>query len=198
MRGESTYKSQMQWYGGEKLIWNSGQGYISTHKPHPHRQHVMHTYNMSCTLKHDTHSYMYTVGGRESGRDAAVNHVYTYVQETQEWEKSIPPRALPTVITYNSGIPVCGGLGRDRMVEVFNSETAQWYTAAPLPVACKYMQLTIINDTCYLGGGGILSPSCMPHCPVSSSPAHHMSNKYLLNSSQYGPCFLTCPSMIVH
>ena len=99
-----------------------------------------------------------TVGGLD-GRGAAVNHVYTYVQETQQWEKSIPPmptpRQWPTVITYNSSIAVCGGYAGDRVVEVFNSEFVQWHTAAPLPVACEYKQLTIINDTCYLGGGGI-------------------------------------------
>ena len=121
-----------------------------------------------------------TVGGGD-GRGAFVNHVYTYVQETQQWEKSIPPmptpRRFPTVITYSSGIAVCGGVGGDRVVEVFNSEAAQWHTAAPLPVACEYMQLTIINDTCYLGGGALsssLSRSIMcaslPSLFQSSSP----------------------------
>ena len=119
-----------------------------------------------------------TVGGMD-GRLATVNHVYTYVQETQQWEKSIPPmptpRLLPTVITYNSSIAVCGGRGRDRVVEVFNSEAAQWHTAAPLPVACEYMQLTIINDTCYLGGGGLRSSrsimcASLPSLFQSSSP----------------------------
>ena len=120
-----------------------------------------------------------TVGGVD-GRGAVVNHVYTYVQETQQWEESIPPmptpRQLPTVITYNSSIAVCGGLEGDRVVEVFNSEAAQWHTAAPLPVAvaCVYMQLTIINDTCYLGGGLSLGRSIMcaslPGLFQSSSP----------------------------
>ena len=119
-----------------------------------------------------------TVGGR-GGRGATVNHVYTYVQETQQWEKSIPPmptpRRCPTVITYNSSIAVCGGGRGERVVEVFNSETAQWHTAAPLPVACEYMQHTIINDTCCLGGGG-LSPTrsimcaSLPSLFQSSSP----------------------------
>ena len=119
-----------------------------------------------------------TVGG-EDGR-GAVNHVYTYVQETQQWEKSIPPiptpRQLPTVITYNSSIAVCGGKGGGRVVEVFNSEAAQWHTAAPLPVACEYMQLTIINDTCYLGGGRTVSSTrsimcaSLPSLFQSSSP----------------------------
>ena len=116
-------------------------------------------------------------GGDESG--ATVNHVYTYVQETQQWEKSIPPMPtpclLPTVITYNSSIVVCGGSGRERVVEVFNSESAQWHTAAPLPVACKYMQLTIINDTCYLGGGALSSTrsimcASLPSLFQSSAP----------------------------
>ena len=120
-----------------------------------------------------------TVGGLGCG---TVNQVYTYVQETQQWEKSIPPmptpRLWPTVITYNSSIAVCGGMGvgRDRVVEVFNSEAAQWHTAAPLPVACAYMQHTIINDTCYLGGGGVYSPTrsimcaSLPSLFQSSSP----------------------------
>ena len=120
-----------------------------------------------------------TVGGLD-GRLAYVNHVYTYVQETQQWEKSIPPmptrRQLPTVITYNSSIAVCGGYGGVRVVEVFNSEAAKWHTAAPLPVACAYMQLTIINDTYYLGGGRAPSSSrsimyaSLPSLFQSSSP----------------------------
>ena len=120
-----------------------------------------------------------TVGG-EDGRGAFVNYVYKYVQETQQWEMSIPPMPtphwLPNVFTYNSSIAVCGGIGGERVVEVFNSEAAQWHTAAPLPVACRYMQLTIINDTCYLGGGGINSPTrsimcaSLPSLFQSSSP----------------------------
>ena len=118
-----------------------------------------------------------TVGGWD-GRGAAVNHVYTYVQETQQWEKSIPPmptpRRWPTVITFNSSIAVCGGLGVERVVEVFNSEAAQWHTAAPLPVACAYMQHTIINDTCYLGGGK--APSSYRSIMCASLPSLFQSS----------------------
>ena len=68
------------------------------------------------------------------------------------------------------------------VVEVFNSETAQWYTGAPLPVACVYMQLTIINDTCYLGGGGIFSSTgsimcaSLPSLFQSSSPREQQTS----------------------
>ena len=99
-----------------------------------------------------------TVGGHDGG--AFVGDVYTYEEETQQWEKSIPPmptpRRCPCVVTYQSSIAVCGGWttsGETNIIEVFKSETSQWYTAAPLPVACDDMPSTIINDTCYLVGG---------------------------------------------
>ena len=102
-----------------------------------------------------------TVGGLD-GR-AVVGDVYTYEEETQQWEKSIPPmptpRKWPCVVTYHSSIAACGGYGGDQysnmdIVEVFNSDTSLWFTAAPLPVACEGMHVIVINDTCYLGGGG--------------------------------------------
>ena len=51
-------------------------------------------------------------------------------------EAWLNPAMFITVITYNSSIAVCGGEGGERVVEVFNSESAQWHTTAPLPVAC--------------------------------------------------------------
>ena len=99
-----------------------------------------------------------TVGGLD-GR-AVVGDVYTYEEETQQWEKSIPPMPTPCkwpfVVTYHSSFAVCGGYrGRTSdIVEVFDSETSQWHAAAPLPVKRIGMPVTIINDTCYLGGAG--------------------------------------------
>ena len=105
------------------------------------------------------------VGGWD-GKDDFAGHVYTFDEEAQQWKKSIPPmptpRILPTVVTYNSNIAVCGGFRGDKVVEFFESEPARWYTAAFLPVACAYKKLTIVNDTCYLGGGGL------PYAPNTS------------------------------
>ena len=103
-----------------------------------------------------------TVGGRDGNADD-VGDVYTYEEETQQWEKSIPPMPTPrmysTVVTYRSSIAVCGGCGygggrTSDIVEVFDSKTSQWHTSAPLPVEHYSMYVTVINDTCYLGGGG--------------------------------------------
>ena len=119
------------------------------------------------------------LSGKLGGGDGIFpdNHVYMIVCARGPAVGEVPPmptpRQLPIVITYNSSIAVCGGDGGDRVVEVFNSETAQWYTAAPLPVACVYKKLTIINDTCCLGGGGAQSHSRSIMCASlfqSSSP----------------------------
>ena len=145
-----------------------------------------------------------TVGGWDG--IGGVNRVYTYVQETQQWEKSIPPMPTPhwwpTVITYNSSIAVCGGVGGERVVEVFNSEAAQWRTAAPLPVACECMQLTIINDTCYLGGGGLRSSrsimcASLPSLFQSSSPHEQQTSAQQQSVWTVLPD-MTCPSVVVH
>ena len=142
-----------------------------------------------------------TVGG-EDGRGATANHVYTYVQETQQWEKSIPPmptpRQWPTVITYNSSIAVCGGIGGERVVEVFNSDAAQWHTAAPLPVACEYMQHTIINDTCYFGGGGGLSSTRSIICASLPSLFQSSSPHEQQTSAQQQSVWTVLPNMSLY
>ena len=80
-----------------------------------------------------------------------------YEEETQQWEKSIPPMpalvSAPYVINYHSRIVVLGHNSHE--VWAFNGETSQWYTAAPLPFPyIDLMQATIIHDICYLGGEG--------------------------------------------
>ena len=53
VRGENTHNAM----GSVKLIWNSGRGYISTHKPHPH----IYSYTLICKyiLLH-VHTYTHT------------------------------------------------------------------------------------------------------------------------------------------
>ena len=105
-----------------------------------------------------------TMGGRDER--AYFSDVYTYEEETQQWEKSIPPmptpRQWPSVVTYRSSVAACGGeiagiregdedyIDTDA-VEVFKGEDSQWYIAAPLPIPCSLTQRLTINDTCYLG-----------------------------------------------
>ena len=80
--------------------------------------------------------------GQLSGKLIAVSgmwagdatDVYVFEEETQQWEKSIPPisECFPMcVVSYHSKIVVF--CHNRQEVWVFNGETSQWYTAAPLP-----------------------------------------------------------------
>ena len=143
-----------------------------------------------------------TVGGHDGS--ALVGDVYTYEEETQQWEKSIPPMPTPRrwscVVTYHSSIAVCGGettSGETIIIEVFNSETSLWYTAAPLPVACDDMQSTIIHDTCYWVGDHLmcaslpsLFPPATPH-NQQSPDAQQQSVWTLLPDMPYSGSALT-------
>ena len=91
-----------------------------------------------------------TVGGRIPG-SGPTGKVYRFREESQEWEEFIKPmptaRAYLSVVTTQSAIIAIGGCTdiEERnfnfvnkivsfgTVEVYSSETSQWYTADPLP-----------------------------------------------------------------
>ena len=104
-----------------------------------------------------------TVGGRiVSG---ATGKVYHFKEESQEWVEFLKPmptaRGLLSVATTQSTIIASGGAtgfkdGKPVVhttVEVYRSETSQWYTADPLPAPYYFMSSVTIADTCYLLGG---------------------------------------------
>jgi len=104
------------------------------------------------------------VGGWISGK-VYSSKVYCFKEESQEWEeflKPMPtPRYLLNIATTQSAIIASGGVTSvsDLMsvvcatVEVYSSETSQWYTADPLPAPYFLMSSVTIADTCYLLGG---------------------------------------------
>ena len=105
-----------------------------------------------------------TVGGVISG-SGVTGKVYRFKEESQEWEEF--PKPMPTarfwlsVTTTQSAIIAIGGTTGFRdgksvvcaTVEVYSSETSQWYTADPLPAPYADMSSVTIADTCYLLGG---------------------------------------------
>ena len=109
-----------------------------------------------------------TVGGSRIDKIIPINDVYVF-QESETWENSIIPplptaRMYPTAVNYKSTIVVSGGFTHwhtdsehstsTNVVEVFQTKMYQWYRAEPLPVAHDSMSCAIVNDTCYLIGGG--------------------------------------------
>ena len=102
-----------------------------------------------------------TVGGMTPG-GGFTDKVYRFKEKSQNWEDFLKP--MPTaryqlsVATTQSAIVASGGFDKlvpCATVEVYTSETSQWYTADPLPVPCFIMTSVTIADTWYqLGGFG--------------------------------------------
>ena len=107
---------------------------------------------------------MITVGGWILG-SGPTNKVYRFKEESQEWEEFLQPmptaRFTHSVATTQSAIVAIGGATdlQDSKnvvcatVEVYSSETSQWYTADPLPAPYYLTSSVTIADTCYLLGG---------------------------------------------
>ena len=100
------------------------------------------------------------VGGEKSDNKQASSRVYTYDENVQKWKQTIPP--MPTarhstgVLSLQSALLVAGGGASSYIdaVEIFKSDTSQWYTTDPLPIACRDMsELVAIGNTCYALGG---------------------------------------------
>ena len=94
-----------------------------------------------------------------------TGEVYRLKEQSKNWEEFLKP--MPTaryqlsVATTQSVIVASGGSTgfKDGVtvtcatVEVYSSETSQWYTADPLPVPCVGMASVTIADTWYQLGG---------------------------------------------
>ncbi len=103
------------------------------------------------------------VGGvsEEGERTGRVCH---YKKESRQWTEFLKPlttaRSALSIVTTQSAIIACGGVakGEDKpvlcaTVELYTTETDQWHTTDPLPIACMLMSSITINDTWYLLGG---------------------------------------------
>ena len=114
------------------------------------------------------------VGGKEEQNKsaAATDKMYTYDDQLQMWKLSIPmptARYSPGVLSLNTALIVAGGeiitkktafFGRTSyvntlldIIEIFKSDTLQWYQTNPLPRVCRKISLVAIGNTCYAIGG---------------------------------------------
>ena len=130
-----------------------------------------------------------TVGGVLPGV-GPTGKVYHYKASSQRWVEILKP--MPTaryhlsVATTQSAIIASGGGFRFKggtdsvpcaIVEVYNSETAEWHSADPLPVSCWAMSSTTLADNYYmLGGHGtehiVLRASLTSLIQKATSPTH--------------------------
>ena len=110
--------------------------------------------------------HLITVGGEGAGGGVNItSKVYRFKEESQEWVEFLKPmptaRLRLSVATTPSAIVASGGLTGAMgvktvpcaTVEVYSTETFQWYTADPLPAPYGFSSSVTIADTCYLLGG---------------------------------------------
>ena len=122
--------------------------------------------------------------------------VYCFKEESQEWEEFLKPMPTPRYLlnsaTTQSAIIASGGVTSvsDLMsvvcatVEVYSSESSQWYTADPLPAPYYWMSSVTIADTCYLLGGRdddndvatVLYAHLTSLIQKATSPAHQLAS----------------------
>ena len=135
-----------------------------------------------------------TVGGLP-----VTNKVYRYNEESQEWEEfqtQMPTaRYCLSVLTTATAIIACGGVidtvnykpVPTAIVEVYSSETSQWYTADPdpLPYACCLMTSVTIGSLRTLHGRHLVY-ICKLYYMYKTIPTHvqlHASIKSFLTCS---------------
>ena len=99
------------------------------------------------------------IGGRKKGTGNGTNDVYTYDERSRNWKQTIPPmptaRWTPGILNLQSALVVAGGFTStySDAVDIFKSDTSQWYRTDPLPTACNNISLVTIGNTCYVLGG---------------------------------------------
>ena len=104
-------------------------------------------------------SKLVAVGGIKKSTENISNDVYTYDERSRKWKQINPPmptaRDSPGVLSLHSALIVASGNipSYSTAVEIFKSDTSQWYRADPLPSACCDTSLVAIGNTCYALGG---------------------------------------------
>ena len=101
------------------------------------------------------------VGGRKNSDSRVNNEVYTYDERSRKWKQTIPlmptARHSTAVLSLQSALVVAGGDTSFReytdAVEIFKTDTSQWYRTDRLPTACRDMSTVVIGNTCYALGG---------------------------------------------
>ena len=95
------------------------------------------------------------IGGRNR-EVVTTDQVWVLESDSNTWTQPFP--AMPTArkwlsaVGYKRWVLVVGGCGK-RCVEVLDTVSKKWYTAAPLPSDASCPSLTVIQDTLYVVWG---------------------------------------------
>ena len=100
------------------------------------------------------------IGGVKKVNNKETNDIFTYEDDSNKWVQAIPSmpttRFSPGVLSHQSILVVIGGSrSSGHAVEIFKSDTSQWYMTSedPVPAKCYGLSAVIIHGaSCILGG----------------------------------------------
>ena len=107
-------------------------------------------------------NHLLLVGG--TGRDNVRSKVLgVWSEDSKKWTHPYPDmttsRYSCSAVVYRKYLLVFGGVGAGgkdlSSVEVMNTDSKQWYTGRPTPIAWSSMKTAIIGSMCYFMGGSI-------------------------------------------
>ena len=114
------------------------------------------------------------IGGKQSSDFKSTNKLLSLTKRSgggiSKWVEQFPPmptsRSNSTAVTYRNHLIVAGGTFSDLLmdkvdtVEVLNTDTLAWSTAASLPCPMAYLSATICGDRLYMLGGDDKNGGC--------------------------------------
>ena len=106
-------------------------------------------------------NHLLLVGGM--GHGGRSKELGVWRADSKKWTHPYPdmttPRDTSSAVTYKQWLVVAGGYGAGASklssVEVMDTDTKQWYTGPPTPIAWSSMKTAVVDDVCYLMGGYI-------------------------------------------
>ena len=139
-------------YGNEATV-------VMVYDPHSDQWSQLPPYQFKKFGMAAVNDQLVLVGG-EDDSFKRTNRLGVWDEKSHQWTEPYPPRKTacfnPSVVTYEKWLVVAGGYDghalQDR-VEILDTTTRQWYSAAPLPRRCTRMKSALVGDTLYLMGG---------------------------------------------
>ena len=96
------------------------------------------------------------IGGWDRDRGGITDQVWVLETDSNTWTQPFPAmptaRCWPSAVGYKRWVLVVGGRGK-KCVEILDTVSNKWYTAAPLSLDADQPSLAVIQDTLYVVWG---------------------------------------------
>ena len=134
---------------------------MMVYDPHSDQWSLLPPYGFECFGMAAINDQLVLVGGIGTFGET-TKRLGVWDEKSHQWTEPYPPMTTgcthPSVATHEKWLVVAGGYddsgcGVLDRVEILDTTTRQWYSAAPLPQRCDRMKSALVGDTLYLMGG---------------------------------------------